>query len=197
MSPAARKPTRSKGRFKPKELVLHQGFGDPQVRSLIWVTPEDLPAVKVKLAQAQDLIARTVRHHLDDHDEKLSALEERLGYKRRALEKKLNGHEAMTLEDVLQLADEFGIAVVSALTGDDNAQIIVTESAPKYASETESIELEFHTTLRRATDNLERASQLLKDISADDQHESLAESLEQLAKAINSVGASVARIQRD
>lgn len=182
-------------RFKPRDLLINGGFGDPDVPKPLWLSTDDLPLAKVELAKAQNRIAGTVHRLLEERGQTVAELETHLGFKSRTLEKKLNGHQTMTLEDVIQLIGEFGDPVSSAVRIDaSQATIVVAQSTPKYerGNEISDAEIQFHTSLRVATDNLDNASRILRDIATESSKENLAETLQQLAMAIKSVGASVA-----
>lgn len=111
--------SRGWSRFSPVTLVPFGGFGDPDVADVVWKPPRNLDSEKLDLAKAQDRIARALRVRSREMEITEAELESLLGYKRGYLVRKLNGIEALTMRDLLRIANAFGASVVTAIAPDE------------------------------------------------------------------------------
>jgi hypothetical protein len=191
--------SRSSGRhFAPSSLLPYGGFGDPSIKHLHWRRTDDIDDDRFALAQAQDRFVRRLRARLLEDGITEDQLERDLGYPKRGLQRKLNGHELVTMRDVIRISQLMGLPVLAALVPDDAHTEIVREDAKRYSRTTArptTPEDEFHAALQFGVDSLLEAAQRLRQLDGRGTGasvESLAETLTLLAKAANAVGAGIA-----
>lgn len=169
--------------FAPASLTRFGGFGELGIEP-VWVKRPGVEVDKLRQAQAQDRFARRLRELLDAEGVTEAEFEEQLGYRPRALARKLKGYELMTLRDVLRIGDVYGAAVVAALVENAGEAIVVSESKP---SSREQAAKDAQARLRDAIASLEAAADLVERLDAD--------SAQTIAKMSEMV-ASIAKSQR-
>jgi hypothetical protein len=189
-SSSGRRPieTRAGRHFAPASLLPYGGFGDPDNPAPYWRSAEVSPD-KLKLSKAQDRLVRAVRQELQRNHSSAEHLEERLGYRRYALTRKLNGQELMTLRDILNIGSLYpGSLLALAEPGGDNRT--AQEPQPEFQSNTTVSTSEddpVHDALQTAAAALEDASSELQT-SRKGANAKLAPMLKALAVTINEVG---------
>lgn len=186
------------------------GFGDPEVAHLHWRRTADVDDDRFALAQAQDRFVRHVRTRLAAMGRTEDELEQQLGYPKRGLQRKLNGHELVTMRDVIRIGHVLGGGALAALAPQEPAEAtwtaapeasgVVNEPPVPYARTIGSSHPGsegFHSALQSGVDHLLEAARYLRRADEDGAPSSaaLAESLSLLAKAANAIGAGVVERQ--
>lgn len=113
-------------------------------------------------------------------------LEEQLGYRRTGLTRKLNGHEQLTMRDVVRLGSVFGPEVLGSLSDSVARSRVVSEPVSRYESGGERNAREM---VAEAGENLKEAAAMLRRDSTRDV--GLADAFVHLAKAVLALGADI------
>jgi hypothetical protein len=175
--------------FVPASLLPYGGFGDPETPAPYWKAPRSVDPHKLALSRAQDRFMRTVRLHLRQTNTTEEDLEQRLGYRRYGLTRKLNGQELMTMRDVLRISEVMPAALAS-LAADENELQTVAELQPVFRK-TKRAASPLHESLQTAVDALrDAADHVVQSGSARDAD--FGPALLSLSELVNDMGRAIA-----
>lgn len=176
--------------FVPASLLPYGGFGDPDTPAPLWKAPRTVDQHKVALSQAQDRYMRALRAHILDLGLTDEEFEERLGYRRYGLTRKMNGSELMSMRDLVRINQEVP-DILSAFGASDGSVPAVAEPRPpfKKSSSRTSDMATFIDTLNGAVQALDEANDVLDGIDSD-QAARLGPILRSIGEVITEVGRS-------